>query len=265
MAATWAAALRRLIGIVAVTAGTASAAQTASHAYLSGFNEPWFDASNLQAMDAAFGADWTRLQYGDPIDGYGLLYIDGGSETASEMVSYLDANRSALENYVLGGGRLFINAATEFQGSFDLVFGATSTQVDDTAKNLSASAVDTSSELFASAGTSWNGYFFAHNHISFPDTFRSLVIGDNGATVVAGGHFGDGFVMVGGQTNTLFHESVDGSDPFQLRVNELLYTRDVRASVITTPVPEADTLAMLALGMLLVVLEARRHQRRRLS
>ena len=242
-------ALRRLIVTAAVTAAPA---QAASNAYMSAATEPWDDASNIQAMDAAFGADWTRLSYGDAFEGYTLLYIDGGSTTATEMVSFLDAHRPWLESFVLGGGRLFINAATEDQGTFQLVFGATSTQVDDPQKSLSASAVDVSSELFAGGGTSWNGSFFAHNQITAPDSFNALIVGDTGGTVLAGAFVGDGYVMLGGQTNTIFHESVAGSDPFQLRVNELLYTLNAMPRVMS-PVPEPSVNAMGMLGIMILV------------
>lgn len=254
--------LCRLIIVAAVAAFTMNTAQaqTVRQAYMSAATEPWDDTGNILAMDAAFGSDWTRLNYGDDFQGYALLYIDGGSTTAADMVSFLDAHRASLESYVLGGGRLFINAATEDQSTFDLVFGATSTQVDDPIKSLSASAVDPTSELFVGAGTSWNGYFFAHNQIAAPDSFNALIVGDTGGTVLAGAFIGDGYVMLGGQTNTLFHESVNGSDPFQLRVNELLYTLNTSPPVMAA-VPEPSVAAMGLLGLIAVLGGARWRRR----
>jgi hypothetical protein len=253
--------LRRfiIVAAAAVYAMSTVQAQVAHQAYMSAATEPWDDASNLMAMDAAFGSDWTRLNFGDEFQSYALLYIDGGSTTAADMVSFLDTHRAALESYVLGGGRLFINAATENQGTFDLVFGATSTQVDDPLKPLSATAVDPTNELFAGAGASWDGFFFAHNQLAAPDSFNALIVGDTGGTVLAGAFMGDGYVMLGGQTNTSFHQSVNGSDPFQLRVNELLYTLNAMPPVMSA-VPEPSVYAMGVLG-LIVVLGMTRRQR----
>ncbi len=255
--------LRGVMAALTLVATVVAHGQTARHAYMSAAMEPWDDPSNLLAMEAAFGSDWTRLQYGDAFDSYSLLYIDGGSTTAAEMVSFLDIYRGVLENYVQGGGRLFINAATEGQTTFDLVFGATSTQVDDTFKSLSASAVDPSNSLFDGAGTSWNGYFFAHNNIAAPGSFSDLITGDQGGSVLVGGFFGDGYVMLGGQTNTLFHEPVNGSDPFQLRVNELRYAANVAPPPVVSPVPEPEMWLMSAIGLAVVVGAQHLRQRRR--
>lgn len=222
--------------------GLAQAA--AVRAYLSASGEPFNDFSNSDAMTAAFGTDWDRLQYGDAFSGYGMLYIDGGSETAAEMVSFLDSNRGALEAYVLGGGRLFINAATENQTLVDLVFGAKLNEQSIDSRGNTGMAVDGGSSLFAGAGTAWGGYFFSHDDIQLADGYSSLIVDDLGRTVLAGGFFGSGYVMLGGQTNTSYHEGFDGSDPFQLRVNELLYADSVTAPVVGE-VPEPGSLALV--------------------
>jgi hypothetical protein len=207
-------------------------------------------------MSAAFG-NWDHLDYGASFSSYSMLYIDGGSESAPQMVNYLNANRGLLETYVLGGGRLFINAATEYQTSFGLVFGATSNEQSIDNRGYSASAVDPTSTLFDGAGTSWNGFFFSHNDIAAPDSFSSLIVDDSGRTVLSGGFFGDGYVMLGGQTNTSFHEGVAGSDPFQLRVNELLYASAVQVPVPPVPEPSTYLLLMLGLAGMSVVLRKR--------
>ena len=250
MKTTWTARLGRIAGCALIAIAAAGNAQAARQAYMSAGGEPWSDNSNVDAMGAAFGSDWDRLQYGESFNDYALLYIDGGSESASEMVTFLDNHRGQLESYALGGGRLFINAATEFQTSFGLVFGATSTEHLFEDRSTTASAVNPSNALFDGAGSSWEGYYFSHNSLHTPNSFSALIRDDFGRTVLSGGHFGDGYVMLGTQTNTSFHASIGGSDPFQLRVNELLYTLNTTAPPdIGSPVPEPETAAMLLLGL----------------
>jgi hypothetical protein len=260
----WKVALRQIVGAAALglaALGSAGSASAAQHAYMSAATEPWYDFSNVDAMNAAFGSDWDHLGYGDSFNSYALLYIDGGSSTAAEMIGYLNDNRTQLESYVLGGGRLFINAASDEQTTFDLVFGATSTQLIDEQKSFNAQAVDPTLELFNGAGSSWDGFFFGHNDIGLANgAFSSLIFdAGSGATLLAGGVFGEGYAMLGGQTNTVFHQSVDGSDPFQLRVNELKYALNVQPA-IQSPVPEPEAYAMAAFGLLMVVWSTRRRR-----
>lgn len=244
---------RALACAVLLAAGLGAAQAAATRAYLTASTEPFNDFSNVDAMNAAFGSDWDRLQYGDAFGSYRMLYVDGGSLTATDMVTFLDGNRSALESFVLGGGRLFINAATENTTVVDLVFGARLHEQSINNRSSVGTAVNGASSLFDGAGTSWEGFFFAHNDIELAAGYSALIVDELGRTVVAGGFFGDGYALLGGQTNTSFHDgSSFGSNPFQLRVNQLLY-----ADTVTPPptgggnVPEPSTLALAALAMML--------------
>lgn len=261
MTTTWGTALGRIAGVALGLCLAFGNAQAANHAYLTGANEPWSDYSNQSAMTGAFGGDWDRLQYGDSFSDHALLYIDGGSFTSGEMIDYLTSNRGLLESYVMGGGRLFINAATEFQSSFDLVFGASSTELPFGEHGQFANAVDPTSTLFDGAGLSWAGYDFSHNSLDTPSTFNSLIRDEFGNTILAGGFFGAGYVMLGSQTNTSWHDGIDGSDPFQLRVNELLYTLNVQPPPVQPTIPEPETYALMVLGLAGVAIAVRRQRR----
>ncbi|MCU7376100.1 PEP-CTERM sorting domain-containing protein [Paucibacter sp. O1-1] len=252
----------RALGALLCAATLLGAAQAgpvtalSGHAYMSAANEPFDDFSNAQAMNAAFGQNWNRLQFGSAFSNYSLLYIDGGDLASTEMVSFLAQNRSALESYVLGGGRLFINAATDQQSPFDLVFGASSVEQSIDNRSNSGSAVNPGSDLFSGAGDNWLGYYFGHNTLSTDSSYSALIRDEQGRTVLAGGFFGNGYVMLGGQTNTVFHEGLNGSDPVQLRVNELLYTLNTQPGRVDEPA----TLALLAISLtaLVVVRRSRR-------
>jgi hypothetical protein len=243
----WAVA-RKAAAAVLLLACVGAAHATALRAYMSAATEPFQDSSNYDAMSAAFGpnvgTDWDRLQYSDGFTGYRMLYIDGGGADAFEMASFLDGNRSALQAYVLGGGRLFINAATDFLTSVELVFGAILNEQSLNSRGSTGFAVDGGSALFSGAGTSWEGGFFSHDDISLAAGYSPLIVDDAGRTVLAGGVFGQGYVMLGGQTNTAFQFGVNGSDPFQLRVNELRYVDQVDTTG-PTPMPEPGSLALI--------------------
>jgi hypothetical protein len=249
-----------VLALLSVGPFVPATASTLDVAYMSGDTEPFYDYSNQDAMNAAFGpSNWARLDFGDTFSSYQMLYIDGGSaEDSDAFVQYLDEHRSELQNYVEDGGRLFINAATEFQQQpISLVFGASSIELPDDQKSLESRAIDPLSPLFDNAGTAWEGGFFAHNALTLSDGFTPLIsnMGADPYTIVAGGGFGAGYVLLGTQTNTSFHwSSPDGSDPFQLRVNELLYTLDVPVS----PTPEPSTLALLLAGLGIVAVLAQR-------
>jgi len=245
--------------VVAGMLNIPAASAASNYGYMSANGaEPWGTSTNIQAMDAAFGAgQWDRVNFGDAYSGYQFLYVDGGDGTASDFVNWVAANQPSLETYVNGGGRLFLNAATWDQSTFPLLFGATSTE-QGVGYSSYGYAVDSNHALFANgAGVSWQGNWFSHNAISVGGGFTTFITGDNGQTILAGGTFGDGYLMLGGQTNTNFHSSVNGSNPFQLRVNELQY--------VAGAVPEPETYAMLLVGLGLLGLQVRRKARDELA
>jgi hypothetical protein len=236
---------------IGLTTGSAQAL-TKDFAYMSlnGW-EPWGTNSNLDAMNAAFGVDnWDRINFDDAFSSYKMLYVDGGDGTAYDFVSFLNANRTELESYVLGGGGLFLNAATWYQSSFELVFDVISTE-GGIGYSYYGNAVNGANPLFADAGTSWSGSYFAHNWLSDVAGFDKLITGDSGQTILAGGSFGSGYVLLGGQTSTFYHQAVDGSDPFQLRVNQLKYVA-YNANNNPNPEPEKVPEPASVLGLLVV-------------
>lgn len=236
----------------ALAAGGAQASATRAYisactdtADLFSCTEQGNEIQNSAAMSAAFGSDWDHLNFGaTDFSGYRMLYIDGYILSAPEMASFLSANRAALEAYVLAGGRLFINAALpDGQVSVDTVFGARLLEDGPSNGSSSARAVDGSNSLFTGAGTDFAGFFFAQSSVDLAAGYSALLLDEVDRVVLAGGFFGSGYAMIGGQTNVGDHDGLV-NDPFQLRVNELLYADTVIAPV-STGVPEPGSLALL--------------------
>jgi hypothetical protein len=249
----------------AVLTGQAFAGQ---RAYISGDSEPWtyVAPTNLSNMDAAFGAgNWSRLTFSNAVSTgifdpgeFCMLFIDGGDGNTLEWEGWLNSNRTSLESFVSGGGHLFMTAARwDDSSDFDLGFGAT---LHSGASN-SATAVDASHPIFngpmTPTGTSWTGTSFSHDYISWAADagFASLIVDEDGRTVLTERDYGSGLVLLGGMTVTAFHDPDPQAD--NLRVNTLIYTDQGSCS----PVPEPASLALLTGGVLpLALRKLRRRQ-----
>jgi hypothetical protein len=200
-------------------------------AYLTG-NDPWGvspadPGSPDAAMNDAFGAgQWSKFNnsYSDAVfDTYDFVYLDGGDGATGWFQGFINANRTAMEEFVSQGGTLFINAGRwSGQDNFNLGFGA---DLDDNEVSATGVAVNAAHVIFngpnGSAGTSWSGNYFSHDTVDGGPGLVALINGQSG-TVLAELSYGDGHVLFGGITSSYFH------DPDQqaniLRANMLSYT-----------------------------------------
>lgn len=256
-----------LVSILGLSLSTATSAANTIAYMSSQSGEPWRTDSNILAMNYTFGAGhWDRINFGDSINGYSFVYVDGGDFAGTDFYNYVSANQTLLEKYVTDGGRLFLNVASNDHWGevHSLVFGATAEEGGIGFSN-NGYAVDPLSLLFAGAGTSWSGSYFAHNNIIARSDLETMITGDNGQTILAGGSIENGYLLLGGQTNTYFHTSSSGN-PFGLRMNELALAAGVSPVLpipairpdISSAIPEPETYAMLLAGLGLVGFIARR-------
>jgi len=250
---------KNTIALAALLAGCASAfagAPVGSVAYMSSSSgEPWGSSSNIDAMNAAFGAgNWDHISFSDGFSGYAFVYVDGSDTGGTEFQAFVGAQQVELQDYVGWGGRLFLNAATNglYGQGYGVGFGATTIEGAGGGYSSTGTLTAAGAPLAAhGAGSSWTGSWFAHNAIG--SSMPALIVGDAGEAALVGGAWGDGYVMIGGQTATGFHGSSSGN-PFQLRVNELRFAAGVAA------VPEPETYALMLAGLGTLALLARRRR-----
>lgn len=223
--------------------------------------DPWANKTNDSAMSAVFGAaNWSKSGYNiADFSGAKFVFLDGSDNNANELSSFIGGNQSFLENYVAGGGHLFINSAPNEGGTFSLGFGVTLNY--DFAHQSTHSSVATINTAGVSAGltygdiaTEYTGNFFSHATVTGPLT--SLIDGSAGS-IFSVMDWGSGFVAFGGQTTTNFHDPV--VDARGLLANELAYVASV-PFVTPLPIPEPEIYAMLLAGLGLLGFVARRRK-----
>lgn len=247
-------------------------AYAADVAYMRGATAPWGQATNEAAMDAAFGAgNWDDLRMANgvgpflPGSGYRFIFLEGGDDTAIELDNYLQANLSAIEAFVSGGGHLIINSAPNQGGNIDFGFGGVT--LTNGLHSGTVEAANPTHSVFTgplSVGvTTFSGSSFAHAVVG-PGLSSILDSVDNhpGEVVLGELNYGDGIVLFGGMTTSNFHSPQPDAD--NLRANIIYYAANGAyvSSPVSSPkkVPVNSPLALVILiGLMgLVALRARR-------
>lgn len=251
-----------LITTLAVTLAIASPGWAQNRAYLrSNVQQPFNQISNDTSMNTVFGAgNWADLRYETAnvatlfSNATAFIFMEGGGATASEMETFLDANRPAMEAWVSNGGALFANAAPTEGDGMDIGFGV-SLSYPFYSDNVSA--VNALHPIFAgpfgATGTNFTGSDFAHGRLLGGSLSGLLTNNDSGEIVLGEKAFGGGWVVVGGMTPTDFHNpQPEGTT---LRNNILSYTNGK-----ANRVPEPGTLALLLTGVAPAILVNRRRK-----
>ncbi len=249
---------KRLLGAL-LLAGLSLPAAAAPIVYMTGTGNPWGlssgPGSNEYAMDAAFGSgNWTKYQ-GFTMSAFApdtkFLFLEGGDSQANQFSSFLTTNQTAIQNFVSGGGAIFLNAAPNQGGSFSMGFGVTLTYPDfGGAHSATATAAGIGTGIFTGIANSYSGTSFSHAHVSDGAAFTSLMNDGSGDSVLGAMNFGSGFATFGGLTLPVFHNPDPDSDILRARI--LGYVAGQ-----ANDVPEPGTLFLLGAGMLAGALRRR--------
>jgi PEP-CTERM motif len=234
-----------VLGATTAAMALAVSAQASGIAYVTG-SDPWGQTTNDAAMDGAFGAgNWTKINSGfaDSVftAGYDFIFMDGGDSNGAAFSSYFNGTgAAAAAAYVTGGGHLFANAAYNSGAALtNLGLGATSTYTAYSG-TAALTAAGITAGLDAGLGTtSFTGSYFSHNSVGGAG-FTTFITGGAG-DILAGGAFGSGYYLIGGETTTNFHSP--GADALNLRINELKFAANGAGAV-----PEASTWMMMIVG-----------------
>jgi len=224
-----------------------SAAQAGTINYGTGQYNPWGNTTNNEAMDSAFGAGNWNLSHGYSTSVFtdaDFVFLDGGDSNANEFSSFLANNSAVIANYVANGGHLFLNAAPNQGGSFDMGFGV-QLNYPGFGSNVTVTEAGVAAGLTEGGlATNYSGSAFSHAFVSGTG-ISNLIMDENGRIVFGAMQFGKGFVAFGGETTTNFHYPSGNSAA--LRVNELRYVANAETS---NDVPEPASLALIGMGLL---------------
>lgn len=193
---------------IAAAAGSASAQ---SHYYLRSVNgDAWGCGGNEAAMDVAFG------QGNYAIDSYETLnmgkvfgpnteciYIDGGNGNATSFKNFFAANSGAIENWVSGGGSIFINSAGWYEPQINVGFKNTiiNGQAYDPVFTVSDPTGPIAAGPYQPAGTNYTGNYASHGFISGGPGFTVLGTNSSGQASLVDFFWGGGHVLVGALTD----------------------------------------------------------------
>ncbi len=193
---------------------------------------PWApegEAANVAAMTAVFGANWTIATFSTPVatifgPPHTFVFLEGGDSNALELAAFLTANRTAIENWVAAGGKLFLNAAPNEGGNIDFGFGGVTLMYSDPGDN--AVAVNVGHPIFSGplvpVVTSYTGTNASHATVTGNPALVPILVNENNRFSLSELAFGSGKVLFGGLTTSNFWSP--DPEAGNLKANIIAYT-----------------------------------------
>jgi hypothetical protein len=186
-------------------------------------------------MDRVFGGGaWNdaRFETVDPnvlfSPSVHFIFMDGSDAGASAFNTFLNNNRTLMQNWVANGGSLFLNAAPNGGGNINMGFGVTLSYSPTLPGYFSASgtAANLANPIFNGpflpVGAYWTGNSFSHATVSGAGLIPIIISTNLGNAITLGEmNYGAGHVMFGGMTVPFYHSPVPQGD--NLRANILEY------------------------------------------
>lgn len=235
------------VAVVVLVASGGAKAGPPEFYYLDGGGFPWGSGDYTTTMDMNFGVGgWANDDYGTVNVGQLLsgdtsfIYMEGGDSSANALNGFLVANLTAIQDWVVAGGTLFLNAAPNQGGNIDFGFGGVLLTYPDFDGGAEAHAVDPNHQIFSGpfgiVATDYTGNLFSHASVA-GGGISSIMNDGTGDSVLAELTFGAGGVVFGGMTAPLFHDP--DPDSIILHANIIAYTQKL---------PAPGALALLGLG-----------------
>jgi hypothetical protein len=249
----------RLIAFAAFALVSAAAsAQNVVYLTASKDEHPWGSETVEKDFDVVFGEKaWTHGTFDDGEGAYlnsektSLLVIEGGDWMAEGMAKYLQSHGDEIGKFVESGGSIIINAAPNVGTTIDL---GKDLQIGYPSYSWGAKMADPESELFHGKFgevKDLSSTYAAHAEVKWSDElgFKSVLYGDDGQTILAGGSFGKGHAYIGGLTIPYSEAYSENAESWTAFNRNLLYSAaNFRNGA--APVPEPASMAVLGLGAL---------------
>ena len=211
---------------------------------------PWGQSFNITAMNNVYGpGNWTQNTYAQATTNVAtifspascLVFIEGSDQNAIAMNNYLLANITAIETWVSGGGRLFLNAAPNQGGNIDYGFGGTLLNYAPS-YYTTADAVSPTNPIFLGpylpTATTYTGNYFAHAYLTGTG-LTNLLEGTIGYPTVepvcSDKLWGTGIAFFGTMTQPNWWQPQPQAA--NLWYNILYYVATIQLNSITTTIP----------------------------
>ena len=205
--------------------------------------EPWGNENNINAMNAAFGeGEWALAEFEttDPelifSPATGFVFMDGSDDGAIELNEFLIANGELIENWVMQGGKLLMNSASNETVDLNFGFGGAELVLVGTVNNVTMQNPE--HPILSGPNTPVNetmiGISYGHGYIEATD-FTSILAetGDPEKVVLAERNWGNGKVIVGCMTTSNWHFPTVPA--FNWRVNLLVYLNNSKKHYYIRP------------------------------
>ncbi|MBS1587763.1 MAG: T9SS type A sorting domain-containing protein [Bacteroidetes bacterium] len=173
---------------------------------------PWGQSTNVNAMNNVFGVGgWQQGNYStSPAAIFSastpVVFLEGSDQNAIALNNFLTANIALIENWVYGGGHLFINAAPNQGGNINLGFGNIVLDYLPTYSDTGI-AVLPGDQIFngpyTPVATNYSGGSFAHAFLTGPGLV-SLMENDSAQILLARKTWGAGVAYFGTLTQPNF-------------------------------------------------------------
>lgn len=211
-------------------------------------NQPWGSASNINAMNLAFGVgSWNQGQY-STVNVNALLqptvcliFMEGGSLDATALNNFLIPNLPAIQAWVFNGGRLLINAAPNQGGNINYGFGGMLLNYAFGPYSASGNAVIPAHPIFNGpfipAGIAYTGNWWCHGYVTGPGA-TALVNGTTPGNSLVEKPWGAGLAMFGSMTTSNWHlPNPPNANNFIANVLSYLYVCCIQPTITIVATP----------------------------